>query len=323
MEYNRAAVESPVEGIDRVPRDRPRLTMDNSIAAVETPVEGSNRANCDRPHATMDNSLAAAESPVEGSNRVTSDQPRAAMDDSLAAAESAVKGSSHVASDSARTKMGNSLIAVESTDGGKNQIASDRTPERTPEHTEQSADRIITPPKITRPFASVSQTTSGQQTPSDSTSECNSENIEGLRRAVNASYGGASFSHQATETSNTYAPDGGSSGQPWVPGGLGDIFPIPEISSDHMRIRRDENLEKYGQRMKKDGYHDMRRMDNGGLVFRSTVMGNGVRGVAWEGENKYRARNGTLYDTTNPPPGRCFNCNGNHWRKDCPRGGRR
>eukprot|EP00121_Abeoforma_whisleri_P003503 Awhi_evm1s3146 len=32
----------------------------------------------------------------------------------------------------------------------------------------------------------------------------------------------------------------------------------------------------------------------------------------------YTARNGNTYDTRKAPPGLCFNCQGRHWRKDCP-----
>jgi hypothetical protein len=101
------------------------------------------------------------------------------------------------------------------------------------------------------------------------------------------------------------------------------MFSIPEIGVDGTRMMKNEDLDQYASRMKTTGHNDMYRTNGGDLVFRSTVMGNGVRGVAWEGEDAYRARNGRLYDTTKPPPGRCWNCNGNHWRKDCPMGGRR
>mmetsp|Transcript_30307 Transcript_30307/g.39124 ORF Transcript_30307/g.39124 Transcript_30307/m.39124 type:complete len:178 (-) Transcript_30307:194-727(-) len=54
-------------------------------------------------------------------------------------------------------------------------------------------------------------------------------------------------------------------------------------------------------------------------IYRSTYNERyNLRGSAWVGNNMYLARNGNIYDTTRPPPGDCFNCGGNHWRKDCP-----
>jgi len=44
-----------------------------------------------------------------------------------------------------------------------------------------------------------------------------------------------------------------------------------------------------------------------------------VAGAGWIGENTYEAAGSRrTYDTTQPPPQPCFNCRGNHWRKDCP-----
>ena len=45
-----------------------------------------------------------------------------------------------------------------------------------------------------------------------------------------------------------------------------------------------------------------------------------LRGSGREGEDGefYRGRSGNLSDTRSPPPGSCFNCDGAHWRKDCP-----
>ena len=57
---------------------------------------------------------------------------------------------------------------------------------------------------------------------------------------------------------------------------------------------------------------------NANPVCRSTFRNNGVRGWGWVGENRYQSRNGRVHDTTRPPPGDCFNCGGNHWRRDCP-----
>lgn len=190
-----------------------------------------------------------------------------------------------------------------------------------PERTEQSAA------PASNPAGPTSGTPPEDETPSDGdstvTSTCNSANVDGTCRYYGGSYGGASFHPQTTSPSGAYTSDEPTFGQPWVPTDLGGMFPIPEIGVDGARIRQGENLEEYARRMKKNGHKDIHGTDNGDLIFRSTFMTNGVRGVAWEGENGYRARNGNLYDTTKPPPGRCWNCNGNHWRKDCPRGGRR
>lgn len=33
--------------------------------------------------------------------------------------------------------------------------------------------------------------------------------------------------------------------------------------------------------------------------------------------NTYTSEGGIVHDMSGSPPGRCFNCGGNHWRKDC------
>ena len=38
------------------------------------------------------------------------------------------------------------------------------------------------------------------------------------------------------------------------------------------------------------------------------------------GPNLYQTDRGRVYDTTRPPPQPCYNCEGMHWRKDCPYG---
>ena len=40
------------------------------------------------------------------------------------------------------------------------------------------------------------------------------------------------------------------------------------------------------------------------------------------GGKTYTSKGGNVFNTKNPPPGRCFNCQGPHWRKDCPYGQR-
>lgn len=58
-------------------------------------------------------------------------------------------------------------------------------------------------------------------------------------------------------------------------------------------------------------------------VFRSTnytnpATGNAIRGSGWLDPNTYQSRKGHVHNTQRPPPLPCFNCNGNHWRKNCP-----
>ncbi|KAJ1461121.1 hypothetical protein M885DRAFT_494738 [Pelagophyceae sp. CCMP2097] len=56
---------------------------------------------------------------------------------------------------------------------------------------------------------------------------------------------------------------------------------------------------------------------SGALVCWST-FNNRHKGCSWD-ENVYTSAAGNSYDTdTRGPPGNCFNCEGNHWRKDCP-----
>eukprot|EP00617_Octactis_speculum_P018582 CAMPEP_0185748952 /NCGR_PEP_ID=MMETSP1174-20130828/7687_1 /TAXON_ID=35687 /ORGANISM="Dictyocha speculum, Strain CCMP1381" /LENGTH=275 /DNA_ID=CAMNT_0028424869 /DNA_START=35 /DNA_END=859 /DNA_ORIENTATION=+ len=42
--------------------------------------------------------------------------------------------------------------------------------------------------------------------------------------------------------------------------------------------------------------------------------GERVYGPGWsENGRKYTSKHGRTFDTTSPPPGKCFNCGGNHW----------
>lgn len=79
-------------------------------------------------------------------------------------------------------------------------------------------------------------------------------------------------------------------------------------------------LEDFADETGARGYHDVSRNRSGGLIFRSTHKeGMSEFGVGWVGQSSYKSRAGHTYDTTKPPPQPCFNCRGNHWRKDCPR----
>lgn len=61
-------------------------------------------------------------------------------------------------------------------------------------------------------------------------------------------------------------------------------------------------------------------------IYRSTAVGIGQnlvgigRGYETDANGRmfYTAANGNRHDMSNPPPGRCFNCDGWHWRVDCP-----
>lgn len=63
-----------------------------------------------------------------------------------------------------------------------------------------------------------------------------------------------------------------------------------------------------------------------GRIYRSTmVMLDGLRIAAGHGFSSdnnggrfYTSSKGRRHDMKKPPPGRCFNCDGNHWRIDCP-----
>ena len=60
----------------------------------------------------------------------------------------------------------------------------------------------------------------------------------------------------------------------------------------------------------------------GGVYHSTQVRGDTTMvgiGPGLIGEHRYQARSsGNVYDTRNPPPGRCFNCGELHWRINCP-----
>jgi len=85
--------------------------------------------------------------------------------------------------------------------------------------------------------------------------------------------------------------------------------------ADSTRIQSAETLNDYADRMRHFG--DNFQDPNHGLVFRSTNK-PGIRGEAWIGENTYQSRAGHTFNTKKAPPQECFNCRGDHWRKDCP-----
>jgi hypothetical protein len=41
-------------------------------------------------------------------------------------------------------------------------------------------------------------------------------------------------------------------------------------------------------------------------------------GYGYNGDT-YTSERGYTHDMNSPPPGKCFKCGGNHWRKNCPR----
>ena len=46
---------------------------------------------------------------------------------------------------------------------------------------------------------------------------------------------------------------------------------------------------------------------------------HGIQTFIWyEGEKYYKSKDGTLWNSAQPPPKRCFRCNAQHWHWDCP-----
>lgn len=55
------------------------------------------------------------------------------------------------------------------------------------------------------------------------------------------------------------------------------------------------------------------------LVCRSTFNSQD-KGIGWAGHKYTAGGSGHTYDTNNPAPQPCFNCDGPHWRRNCPFG---
>jgi hypothetical protein len=95
----------------------------------------------------------------------------------------------------------------------------------------------------------------------------------------------------------------------------------PWIDHDSERIQPDEDLAGYAPQIQRHEHNDIFRSD-GEFIFPSTCT-EFFHGTGWVDGNHYKNRSGKVHDIRKPPRGKCFTCGGDHWRKNCPLGGRR